>query len=620
MYTAHYIATLILWSTTILASNHSPFNATVFSQDLTQATISFALQARESLFQDSIIISTNSPEIEVKSWTIDQTPTPHFDKQTGNTRAAYTGSGRITVQLIVHTTPRQAASLLIHYATTTYKSPQVYQTTLVEEETAPTAEEAHSNAHEPSPHTSYKHPGSPMTCSTPFSISEIVYNGAHTVIAMIKKQLVTIKNLVTTMLTTSSSTSMQLLLAFILGILMSLTPCIYPMIPITVGLLCASAQKSIVRNFLLAGAYTCGVAVVCALLGLIAVTFGAQCGQLSCNPFVLIGMASMLIYFGGSMLDWYPLYIPRFLQRSSTTGKRGSLLSACLLGMASGTIASPCMSPGLALLLTLVASLNSYLMGFLLLFVFGIGSSMPLLIIGTFSSSMHLLPKAGLWMLEVKKFFGFMLIITGIYYMQFIIGTDGMLLLTALFCLIYSIIYMIACIRSYSTAQRIYTGIIACLLLIPACYVGYIGIFWWRFTTTLQDRPLSDTHVWQTDYSHARAEAIATNRYLLLDFTAEWCSYCMLVDKQILRSAAVETMLKTVVPVKVDGTTDNPSYRTLTQQYKIFGIPSILLIDPVTETVIQSWNSALLEQAPETWVDEIETLRHARPLDTVAQA
>ena len=111
-----------------------------------------------------------------------------------------------------------------------------------------------------------------------------------------------------------------------------------------------------------------------------------------------------MAYLALSMFGFYDMYVPNILQTKNNVNHKGSLFSAFVFGAISGSIASPCLSPGLALLLTIVATLGNNLLGFLLLFSFGIGLSIPLLIIGTFSSSINILPQAGMWMIEVKIF------------------------------------------------------------------------------------------------------------------------------------------------------------------------------------------------------------------------
>lgn len=160
---------------------------------------------------------------------------------------------------------------------------------------------------------------------------------------------------ISTLVQTTESTSLRLILVAALGMLLSLTPCIYPMIPITVGILQSQGSRSIARNFCLALSYTMGIASTFALLGLLAAYTGLLFGSFMTKPLVIIPLVALLVYLAGSMMGFYEMYTPRLLQNGSSSGG-GSLVSAFLFGAASGTVASPCLSPGLILLLTIVTS------------------------------------------------------------------------------------------------------------------------------------------------------------------------------------------------------------------------------------------------------------------------
>ena len=147
-------------------------------------------------------------------------------------------------------------------------------------------------------------------------------------------------------------------LILLLGLFMSFTPCIYPMIPITVGILQGSGRRSFWHNVAHAGAYSTGVAITFAILGLIAAASGTIFGSMMTSPFVVLLIAALLIYLAGTMFGWYELYIPRSFQERQHT-HQGSILSSFIFGAISGTVASPCLSPGLALVLCIVASLGS---------------------------------------------------------------------------------------------------------------------------------------------------------------------------------------------------------------------------------------------------------------------
>src|SRR5581483_1012022 len=166
-------------------------------------------------------------------------------------------------------------------------------------------------------------------------------------------------------------------------------------------------------------AYTMGIATTFAIFGLLASCTGPLCGQLLMQPLFIIGLVILLAYLGFSMFGLYSIYIPKFFTISHKK-HNGSLFSSFIFGAASGTISSPCVSPGLALLLSIVATLGNKFLGFLYLFIFGVGLGLPLLIVGAFSSSLSLLPQAGTWMIEVKKFFSFIIFGMCFYYLSYI--------------------------------------------------------------------------------------------------------------------------------------------------------------------------------------------------------
>lgn len=235
--------------------------------------------------------------------------------------------------------------------------------------------------------------------------------------------------------------------AFLLGILASFTPCIYPMIPITLGILQTQASKSLWRNFFLAFSYVCGISVIYALLGYVAATTKIFFGQWMSNPFVIFFVVLFFLYLAFSMFGYYEIYVPKFLTKHKDIKVKGSFLYSFLFGMISGTVASPCLTPALAILLGYVAKVGNPIFGFLTLFSFAFGMGLLLIFIGTFSTTITLLPKSGAWMIEVKKFFGFMLLAVCIYFLQPFLGIYISLKLYAILSLIASVYY-------FSTAQK----------------------------------------------------------------------------------------------------------------------------------------------------------------------
>ena len=208
---------------------------------------------------------------------------------------------------------------------------------------------------------------------------------------------------------------------FAAGVLTSLTPCVYPMIPITaaiVGGTGTGAENSRRRTVLLTFSYVIGLALVYSLLGLIAGLSGTLFGSVSANPWLLFGMANLLLLAALAMLDVIPVRLPASIAaRSATVGESGRLGGAFLMGAASGLVAAPCSAPVMAAVLTWVSRTKSAALGFTYLFVFSLGMCTLLVFVGLFSGTVSRLPKAGAWMLWVKRVFALAMVGAAEYYL-----------------------------------------------------------------------------------------------------------------------------------------------------------------------------------------------------------
>jgi thiol:disulfide interchange protein DsbD len=202
------------------------------------------------------------------------------------------------------------------------------------------------------------------------------------------------------------------------GLVTSLTPCIYPMIPITAGILsgASAGQTSRARTVRLTLAYATGLALFYAVLGLIAGLSGALFGTVSASPAARFAIGNLLLVFGLAMLDVIPISAPQGLMRWAASLGGGSYAAVFLLGATSGIVAAPCGAPAFAAVLTWVATTRSGLLGFVYLFVFSLGMTALLVAVGLFSGSLAALPRAGRWMVWVKKVAGVVLLGMAEYY------------------------------------------------------------------------------------------------------------------------------------------------------------------------------------------------------------
>jgi len=205
------------------------------------------------------------------------------------------------------------------------------------------------------------------------------------------------------------------LIVFAAGILTSFTPCVYPMIPVTVTYIGGAQAGSKKRAALRTLVYVLGIAVVYSSLGAFAALTRRFFGQISTSPWIYFTVGNVIILFGLSMLDAVVIPVPGVLARGAKGGD--NYLGALVMGMASGLVAAPCTAPVLGTLLIYVGSSGNVAYGASLLFTFALGLGFLLLLLGTFAGALASLPKAGTWMVTIKKAFGFGMILVGEYFL-----------------------------------------------------------------------------------------------------------------------------------------------------------------------------------------------------------
>jgi cytochrome c-type biogenesis protein len=202
------------------------------------------------------------------------------------------------------------------------------------------------------------------------------------------------------------------------GLLTSLTPCVYPMIPITAGIIAGTAgtQPTRLRVVSLTLTYVAGLALLYALLGLLAGLSGTLFGTVSASPWARFAIGNLLLLFGLAMLDVFPVSAPQRVTTWAAGLGGGSYPGVFVLGATSGIVAAPCGAPAFAAVLTWVSTTGSPALGFLYLFVFSLGMTALLVAVGVFSGVLSRLPRSGTWMVWIKKAAGVILLVMAQYY------------------------------------------------------------------------------------------------------------------------------------------------------------------------------------------------------------
>jgi thiol:disulfide interchange protein DsbD len=213
------------------------------------------------------------------------------------------------------------------------------------------------------------------------------------------------------------SVLLAFLAAYIGGVLISFTPCTYPLIPVTVGFIGTQGSASKLRGFILSVFYVCGLALTYSLLGALAALSGKLFGQMQTTPWTYFIMANLCLFMGLAMLNVFTISLPIPQKLAKFSGNKKSFFSSFLIGATSGVVIGPCTAPVLAVLLGYVAMRNNLVLGMSLLFVFAFGMGTLLIIAGTFAGLIAALPRSGNWMTKINHVFGWILIGAAEYFL-----------------------------------------------------------------------------------------------------------------------------------------------------------------------------------------------------------
>ncbi|MEJ2636865.1 MAG: protein-disulfide reductase DsbD [Calditrichia bacterium] len=375
---------------------------------------------------------------------------------------------------------------------------------------------------------------------------------------------------------------------FLGGLALNLTPCVYPLIPITVSYFGGQSQGK--KGSLLSHAliYVLGMAITYSILGVIAALTGSLFGSALQNPIVLVIIAIILVGLALSMFDMYEIRVPAFLSNFAGGAKQG-FFGSFFMGLTVGIVAAPCIGPFVLALLTFVGNRGDVILGFWMFFVLAMGLGVPFLFLALFSGSLNRLPRSGAWMIWVRGIFGFILIAMAIYFLQPLFPNMLLYYLALALTMLIGGIYMawIEPTKTPGKAFPVIRNLVGIIFFAIALFIGSTGI-----QSYINDNlagakieagqtAAANEIQWSTYSPDLLKKATADGKPVMIDFYADWCIPCKELEKYTFSAPEVVKMSRNFVMLKMDMTKgDSPLARELKQQYKIKGVPTLVFLAP----------------------------------------
>ncbi len=363
---------------------------------------------------------------------------------------------------------------------------------------------------------------------------------------------------------------------FLSGIATCATPCVFPLIPITVTIFGARETKNTFHAFILAFTYVMGIVATYSALGFAAAYTGALFGQVMSNPIVIGFVVTIFIAMGVSMFGAFELQLPSSWSAKLTSAGGRGFAGAFIMGLVAGIIAAPCTGPVLVGLLAYVAKEANPVFGLTLLMVYAFGLGLPFLILGTFSGLITKLPKSGSWMENVKSVFGILLFTAALYFLKDVVPPLKDLLLNSLTAFIGAgVLFFVglffgAVHLSFHTANmmnrlRKGVGVVFCTM---ALFMIFGGL------TVVEAKNVN----WVKDLEKGLAAAREQNKPVMIDFYADWCTVCKEIEAHTFSNDKVGQQLKRFVTIKVNLDEIN-NKNVIQNEYNIYGLPWVTFYD-----------------------------------------
>lgn len=358
---------------------------------------------------------------------------------------------------------------------------------------------------------------------------------------------------------------LSLFLVFLGGLALNLTPCVYPLIPITIGYFGGQSEGKTSKLFLMGLLFVLGMAVTYSIVGVVTSLTGAVFGALLQNPIVIIIIVAIFIALSLSMFGVYEFKLPDSLVAKASAAKTG-FYGSFFMGLTMGIVAAPCIGPFVLGLVTYVATKGDPLYGFLMFFVLAIGLGFPYLLLAVFSGKIKSLPRAGLWMEAIKHIFGIILLGMAIYFALPLLPKTISAYVLPIFGLISSF-YLLLFDKAANSVKgfRIFKIIFSILVIIISVYSLI---------------PSNKQSIDWKQYSESELKYASDKKGVIIDFYADWCIPCKELDALTFSDPNVIKLSEDFVNLKADMTKSvSPEVEALREKYNIIGVPTVLILN-----------------------------------------
>lgn len=358
----------------------------------------------------------------------------------------------------------------------------------------------------------------------------------------------------------------SLIIVFLGGLALNLTPCVYPLIPITIGYFGGQSEGSTGKLFGLGTFYILGMALTYSIVGVVTSLSGAIFGSLLQNPIVIIVIALIFVALSLSMFGMYEMKMPdKWVMKAG--GAKSGVFGAFFMGLTMGIVAAPCIGPFVLGLVTFVAAKGDPFYGFLMFFTMAVGLGLPYLFLALFSGKIKSLPKAGMWMEAVKRIFGFILLGMALYFLQPLIPKVIRGYVLPIFML-GSGIYLLFGDKLANDVKgfRIFKTIFSVVII----------VFGVAFLLP-EDKKAPDWTMFNKDVYE---QALNNNEKIIIDCYADWCIACKELDALTFSDEKVIDLSKDFKMLKVDMTVAGSEISEYArEEFDVKGLPTVIFIN-----------------------------------------